>query len=93
MSKGGRKATRPDLEREADDNQRKEDERNKRTREVLEKLAADISRHWLGNYAGLESLPGIIGTAMLGVSSAKSCTPGKDRDPGWQRQCGARCFK
>ncbi len=38
---------------------------------MLERLAADISRHWLGNYAGLESLPGIIGGAMMGVSAAE----------------------
>ncbi len=66
-----RKATKPDLEKEADDNQQKENEHDEATHEVLEKLAADISRHWLGSYAGLESLPGVIGTAMLGVSVAE----------------------
>ena len=35
--------------------------------ETLEALAADISRHWLGGYASLESLPGVIGTAAMGV--------------------------
>ncbi len=30
-----------------------------------------ISRHWLGGCAGLESLPGILGTAMMGVSAAE----------------------
>jgi hypothetical protein len=41
------------------------------SREVLEKLSADISRRWLGGYEGLETLPGIVGTAMLGVSAAE----------------------
>ncbi len=38
---------------------------------MLEKLAVDISKYWLGSYAGLKSLPGIIGTVMLGVSTAE----------------------
>ncbi len=64
-----------------------EDQGRGLTQEALETLAADISRHWLGGYAGLESLPGIIGTAMMGVCAAElviaqpsgcqSCTPGK----------------
>ena len=37
----------------------------------MEKLSADISRRWLGGYEGLEVVPGIIGTAMLGVSAAE----------------------
>jgi hypothetical protein len=41
------------------------------TQEALERLAADISRHWLGGYADLESLPGIVGTTMVGVSAAE----------------------
>ncbi len=59
----------PDLGKEADDDRQKEGEYKEPTREGMERLAADISRHWLGSYAGLESLPGIIGTAMLGVSA------------------------
>ncbi len=39
--------------------------------ETLEALAADISRHWLGGYAGLESLSGVIGTAVMGVSAVE----------------------
>jgi hypothetical protein len=35
--------------------------------ETLEALAAGIGRHWLGGYASLESLPGVIGTAVMGV--------------------------
>ncbi len=66
-----RKVTEPGLEKEADDKKQKENEHNEPTHEVLEKLAAGISGHWLGSYAGLESLPGIIGTAMLGVSAAE----------------------
>jgi hypothetical protein len=66
-----RNAAGPDPEKEAGENQQKEDERKELTHEVLDRLAADISRHWLGNYAGLESLPGIIGTAILGVSAVE----------------------
>jgi hypothetical protein len=62
-------AAEPDLRKEADDDRQKEDEYEELTREVMEKLAANISKHWLGSYAGLESLPGIISTAMLGVSA------------------------
>jgi hypothetical protein len=65
------KAAKPDLEKEADDNQQKENEHKEPSHEVLEKLAAEISRRWLGSYAGLESLPGIIGTAVLGVSAVE----------------------
>jgi hypothetical protein len=39
--------------------------------EAVETLATDISRHWLGGYPGLESLPGIVGTAMISVSTAE----------------------
>ena len=28
----------------------------------------DVSKQWLGDYEGLEVIPGIVGTAMLGVS-------------------------
>jgi hypothetical protein len=66
-----RKVVNPDLGKEIEDDQQKENEHNEPTQEVLEELAADISRHWLGSYAGMESLPGIIGTAMLGVSTAE----------------------
>ena len=67
---GTRKTAEPDPG-EAGETQQKDDEVKDPTHEVLERLAADISRHWLGNYAGLESLPGIIGTAMMGVSAAE----------------------
>jgi hypothetical protein len=60
-----------DLEKEMVDYQQRENEHDKPTREVLEELATEISRRWLGVYAGLEALPGIIGTAMLGVSTAE----------------------
>ena len=36
--------------------------------EALERLSLDISKQWLGDYEGLEVVPGIVGTAMLGVS-------------------------
>ncbi len=60
-----------DLEGEMEDHQQKENEHNKPTHKVLEELATDISRNWLGGYAGLETLSGIIGTAMLGISTAE----------------------
>jgi hypothetical protein len=44
--------------------------------ETLEALAAGISRHWLGGYASLESLPGVIGTAVMGVSAVEMVTHG-----------------
>jgi hypothetical protein len=59
------------IKEEARETQQKEDEGEDPTHEVLERLAADISKHWLGNYAGLESLPGIVVTAMMGVSAAE----------------------
>jgi hypothetical protein len=65
-----RKVASPDLGKEIEDDQQKENEHNEPTHEVLEELAADISRHWLGSYAGLESLTG-IGTAILSVSTAE----------------------
>ena len=60
-----------DPEEDMDDYQPKGEGRSIPSREVLEKLSADISRHWLGGYEGLETLPGIVGTAMLGVSAAE----------------------
>ncbi len=45
--------------------------RNTPSREVLERLSADVSRRWLGGYEGLGTLQGIIGTAVLGVSAAE----------------------
>jgi hypothetical protein len=54
-----------------EDHQRRKDEYNKLAHKVLEELAADISRRWLGGYVGLETLPGIVGTAMLGISAAE----------------------
>ncbi len=83
-----------------EDHQRRKDEHNKPAHEVLEELATDISRRWLGGYVGLETLPGIVGTAMLGISAAEmmlsttsgcqSFMPGKVQGSGWQWQYGAR---
>ncbi len=39
--------------------------------EVLEKLSMDVSERWLGGYEGLGIVPGILGTAMLGVSAVE----------------------
>ncbi len=46
----------------------KGEERRNLSREALEKLSMDVSKQWLGDYEGLEVIPGIVGTAMLGVS-------------------------
>jgi hypothetical protein len=61
----------PDPEEEMGDHQQRDGEHNKPAHEVLEELAADISRRWLGGYVGLETLPGIVGTAMLGISATE----------------------
>jgi hypothetical protein len=61
----------PDPEEEVGDHQQGGNGHDKLAHEVLEELSADISRHWLGGYVGLETLPGIAGTAMLGVSAAE----------------------
>jgi hypothetical protein len=37
----------------------------------LERLSVDVSKRWLGSYEGFEVVPGIIGTAMLGISAAE----------------------
>jgi hypothetical protein len=65
------KVANPDLKKEIEDYQQEESEHNEPTHEVLEELATDTSRRCLGGYAGLEALPGIIGTAMLGISTAE----------------------
>ncbi len=62
-----------DLEPEEDvnDQQLKGEGRQNSSRAILEKLSTDISRRWLGGYEGLEVVPGIVGTAVLGVSAAE----------------------
>ncbi len=42
--------------------------------ETLETLAASISSHWMGGYKNLGSVPGIIGTAVMGVSAVEMVT-------------------
>ncbi len=54
-----------------DDRQLKGEGCQNSSREILEKLSADISRRWLGGYEGLEIVPGIVGAVMLGVSAAE----------------------
>jgi hypothetical protein len=66
-----RKVAGLDLEREMEVYQQEESEHDELTQERLEELATNITRHWLGGYADLETLPGIIGTAMLGISTAE----------------------
>jgi hypothetical protein len=38
---------------------------------TLETLAAGISSHWMGGFENLGSVPGIIGTAVMGVSAVE----------------------
>ena len=68
---GIRRAVEFDPGEKASEVRPEEDKGEDSAREALEKLVAGISRRWLGGYAGLESLPGIVGTAMMGVSAAE----------------------
>ena len=61
----------PEPEGDMDDRRLEGEGRQNFSREVLEKLSADISRRWLEGYEGLEIVPGIVGTAVLGVSAAE----------------------
>ncbi len=61
----------PEPGEDVDDRQLKGEGRQNSSREILEKLSADISRRWLGGYEGLEIVPGIVGTAVLGISVAE----------------------
>ena len=39
------------------------------SKELLERLSMDVGEWWLGGYENLGVIPGIVGTAMLGVSA------------------------
>ncbi len=54
-----------------DDRQPKGEGRQNFSCITLERLSMDVSKRWLGGYEGLEVVPGVIGTAMLGVSAAE----------------------
>ena len=41
------------------------------SKELLERLSMDVGEWWLGGYENLGVIPGIVGTAMLGVSAAE----------------------
>jgi hypothetical protein len=64
-------STDPDPEEDMGDYRQRDEGRGTPSREVVERLSADISKRWLAGYEGLETLPGIIGTAVLGVSAAE----------------------
>jgi hypothetical protein len=66
-----RKVASLDVEKEMEVYQQEESEHDEFTQERLEELATNITRHWLEGYADLRTLPGIIGTAMLGISTAE----------------------
>jgi hypothetical protein len=58
----------------ADEAQPEENLGGKIAPETLELLAASISNHWMGGYESLESVPGVIGTAVMGVSAVEMVT-------------------
>ena len=41
------------------------------SKELLERLSMDVGEWWLGGYESLGVVPGILGTAMLGVSAVE----------------------
>ncbi len=61
----------PEPEEDVDDRQPKGGRRQDFSCEALERFSMDVSKRWLGGYAGLEVVSGIIGTAMLGVSAVE----------------------
>ncbi len=58
----------------ADEAQPEENPGGKIAQETLEALAAGISNHWMGGYESLGSVPGVIGTAIMGVSAVEMVT-------------------
>ena len=54
-----------------DDQQLNTERRQDFSKEVLERLSMDVSERWLGGYESLGVVPGILGTAMLGVSAVE----------------------
>ena len=54
-----------------DDQQLNTERRQNFLKEVLERLSRDVSERWLGGYESLGVVPGILGTAMLGVSAVE----------------------
>jgi hypothetical protein len=61
----------PEPEEDMDSEQLNTERRQDFSKEVLEKLSMDVSKRWLGGYEGLGVVPGILGTAMLGVSAVE----------------------
>jgi hypothetical protein len=58
----------------ADEAQPEESPGGKIAQETLEALATGISNHWMGGYESLGSVPGLIGTAVMGVSAVEMVT-------------------
>ncbi len=54
-----------------DDQQLNTERRQDFLKEVLERLSMDVSERWLGGYESLGVVPGILGTAVLGVSAVE----------------------
>jgi hypothetical protein len=61
----------PGPEEDMDDQQLKTEGRQNFSCVVLERLSMDVSERWLGGYESLGVVPGILGTAMLGVSAVE----------------------
>ena len=61
----------PEPEEDMDNQQLNIERRQDFSKEVLERLSMDISERWLGGYESLGVIPGILGTAMLGVSAVE----------------------
>jgi hypothetical protein len=59
---------------EADEARPEMDRSREIAQEMLETLASGISSHWMGGYGNLASVPGIIGTAVMGVSAVEMVT-------------------
>ncbi len=58
----------------ADEAQPEENPGGRVAQETLEALAAGISNHWMGGYESLGSVPGLICTAVMGVSAVEMVT-------------------
>jgi UDP-N-acetylenolpyruvoylglucosamine reductase len=59
---------------EADEARPEMDRDREIAQETLETLTAGISSHWMGGLENLESVPGIIGTSVMGVSTVEMVT-------------------
>jgi hypothetical protein len=59
----------PEPEGNMGDQQLNTERQQEFSKELLERLSMDVGEWWLGGYENLGVIPGIVGTAMLGVSA------------------------